>query len=71
VLGQIAALLGEHEIGIESVIQQRSEARAGVVPIVVLTHPAREGAVRRALERIDALPAVAARTRLVRIEEDL
>jgi homoserine dehydrogenase len=71
VLGQIAALLGEHEIGIESVIQRRSEGRAGVVPIVVLTHPAREGAVRRALERIDALPAVAARTRLVRIEEDL
>lgn len=71
VLGQIAALLGEHEIGIESVIQQRSEARAGVVPIVVLTHPTREGLVRRALERIDALPAVAARTRLVRIEEDL
>jgi homoserine dehydrogenase len=71
VLGQIAALLGEHEIGIESVIQRRSEGRAGVVPIVVLTHPAREGAVRRALERVDALPAVAARTRLVRIEEDL
>jgi homoserine dehydrogenase len=71
VLGRIAALLGEHEIGIESVIQRRSEGSAGVVPIVVLTHPAREGAVRRALERIDALPAVAARTRLVRIEEDL
>ena len=71
VLGQIATLLGEHEIGIESVIQRRAEARAGGVPIVVLTHPAREGAVRRALERIDALPALAARTRLVRIEEDL
>ena len=52
-------------------IQRRAEARAGGVPIVVLTHPAREGAVRRALERIDALPALAARTRLVRIEEDL
>jgi homoserine dehydrogenase len=70
VLGQIATLLGEHEIGIESVIQQRAE-RAGSVPVVVLTHPAREGAVRRALERIDALPAVSARTRLIRIEEDL
>jgi homoserine dehydrogenase len=71
VLGQIATLLGEHEIGIESVIQQRTATPAGGVPVVVLTHPAREGAVRRALERIDALPAVAARTRLIRIEEDL
>jgi len=41
------------------------------VPVVVLTHPAREGPVRAALERIDALAAVAARTRLVRIEEGL
>ena len=71
VLGQIATALGDHEIGIESVIQQRAEARSGAVPIVVLTHPAREGALRRALERIDALPAVAARTRLIRIEEGL
>jgi len=71
VLGQIATGLGEHGIGIESVIQQRVDARAGAVPIVVLTHPAREGDLRRALERIDALPVVTARTRLIRIEEGL
>ena len=56
VLGQIATQLGDHGIGIESLIQQRSHERSGSVPVVVLTHPAREGAVRRALERIDALP---------------
>jgi homoserine dehydrogenase len=71
VLGQIATGLGEHGIGIESLIQQRVPAQAGAVPIVVLTHPAREGSLRRALERIDALPGVRARTRLLRIEEDL
>jgi homoserine dehydrogenase len=71
VLGQIATALGEHGIGIESVIQQRASSKAGVVPVVVLTHPAREGALRRALERIDALPVVSARTRLIRIEEGL
>jgi homoserine dehydrogenase len=71
VLGQIATALGEHGIGIESVIQQRASSQAGVVPVVVLTHPAREGALRRALERIDALPVVSARTRLIRIEEGL
>jgi homoserine dehydrogenase len=71
VLGSIATELGEHGIGIESLIQQRTHERSGAVPVVVLTHPAREGPVRAALERIDALAAVAARTRLVRIEEGL
>ena len=71
VLGQIATALGEHEIGIEAVIQQRTDEGQRPVPVVVLTHPAREGAVRRALERIDRLPAVAAATRLIRIEEGL
>lgn len=71
VLGQIATQLGEHGVGIESLIQHRIHERSGTVPVVVLTHPAREGLVRRALEQIDALPAVTARTRLVRIEEGL
>lgn len=71
VLGEIATALGAHEIGIESLLQRRSEEGAGSVPVVVLTHPAPEGAVRRALDRIDALPRVAAPTRLIRIEEEL
>jgi homoserine dehydrogenase len=71
VLGEIATALGAHEIGIESLLQKRAEEGAGRVPVVVLTHPAPEGAVRRALDRIDALPRVAAPTRLIRIEEDL
>jgi homoserine dehydrogenase len=71
VLGEIATALGAHEIGIESLLQHRTGKGRGPVPVVVLTHPAPEGAVRRALDRIDALPRVAAPTRLVRIEEDL
>jgi hypothetical protein len=42
-----------------------------MVPIVVFTHPAREEAVRRALAVVDRMPEVAARTRLVRIEENV
>ena len=75
VLAQIAGELGGHGIGIESVVQkgrsQGGDAAAGSVPVVVFTHPAREGAVRAALERIDGLPQVTAPTRLVRIEEEL
>jgi len=82
VLGRIAGVLGEHGIGIESVFQKGhvreadsprgpSEAAEASVPVVVFTHPTREGAVRRALETIDGLPEVTAATRLVRIEEEL
>jgi homoserine dehydrogenase len=71
VLGRIASLLGEHGISLESVLQKGRGAGSGPVPIVMLTHPAREGDVRRALDRIDRLPEVAASTRLVRIEEEV
>jgi homoserine dehydrogenase len=71
VLGHIAGALGEHGIGIESVIQKGRGGSDDSVPVLVLTHPAREAALRAALERIDALPDVTAPTRLVRIEERL
>jgi homoserine dehydrogenase len=79
VLAHITGALGEHGISIESVIQKGRgpagpddpDGPRGSVPVVVLTHPAREAAVRRALDAIDALDDVTAPTRLIRIEEDL
>jgi homoserine dehydrogenase len=75
VLSHVAGILGEHQISIESVIQHgRSPSAAGPcgsVPIVVLTHPALEAAVRRALESVDSLREVTQPTLLVRIEEEL
>jgi len=77
VLAHIAGSLGEHGISIQSVIQKgrghagEPDGARGSVPIVVLTHPAREAAVRRALDAIDALDDVTAPTRLIRIEEEL
>jgi len=70
VLGHIASVLGESGISIESVLQKWRSRSAGGVPIVVLTHPAQELAIRSAIAEIDRLPEVTAPTRLVRIEED-
>ena len=70
VLAHIAGALGEHGISIESVLQ-KGRAEGGSVPVIVLTHPAREAHVRAALQAIDALEDVTAPTRLVRIEEEL
>ncbi len=71
VLAHIASVLGENEIGIESVIQKGRAEPAASVPVLVQTHPAREAALRSALEHIDRLPDVTAPTRMIRIEEDL
>ncbi len=68
VLSKIAGILGENEISIATVIQKGREAR-GSVPIVMLTHEAREAAVSRALAAIDRLEVVTAPTKLLRIEE--
>jgi len=70
VLAHIAGGLGEHEIGIESLIQKGRNA-GSAVPVLVLTHPTRESSVRAALERIDAMGDVTAPTQVVRIEEGL
>lgn len=55
VLGKIARVLGEHKVSIASVIQKEPprDAPPGGVPIVMLTHQAREADFRAALEEID------------------
>jgi homoserine dehydrogenase len=71
VLARIAGELGDCQIGIESLIQKGRGGAETSVPVVVMTHPARESAVRSALERIDGLAEVTAPTRVIRIEEGL
>jgi homoserine dehydrogenase len=71
VLAQISGELGEHGIGIESVMQKGRGGASESVPVLVQTYPAAEADVRAALERIDALPEITAPTRLIRIEDDL
>jgi homoserine dehydrogenase len=67
VLSQISGILGKYGISISAVIQKGRELQ-GAVPIVMLTHEARESGVKRALEEIDRLDVARDRTRLIRIE---
>ncbi|MES0335283.1 MAG: homoserine dehydrogenase, partial [Candidatus Magnetobacterium sp. LHC-1] len=58
VLSKISGVLGDHDISISAVIQK--ERRAGeAIPLVVLTHKARERDVLDAVAKIDILPVVA------------
>ena len=67
VLSAVAGILGRNRISIAAVIQKGRQVE-GTVPIVMLTHEARESDVRRSLEEIDQLQVVQAPTRLLRIE---
>ncbi len=60
VIAQIAGILGQHQISIASVIQHEptNGEEGDVVPLVIMTHSASEGAASRALEEIDQLPSV-------------
>ena len=67
VLSRVSGILGENNISIASMIQKgRDEAAA--VPIVMLTHQAVEGDMRRALQKINALDVIAQETMCIRVE---
>jgi homoserine dehydrogenase len=67
VLAQVAGILGRHDISLVSVLQ-KNRAHGEAVPVVMMTHEARERDMRAALAEIDKLPVVAARTTMIRVE---
>jgi len=70
VLAQIAGSLGQYDISIASMIQPERQV-GGAVPIVIMTHEAREADIRRALAEIDDLAFVREKSRFIRIESEL
>ena len=69
VLSKISGILGDNEISIKSV-QQKGRKTNGAVPIVMLTHLAREADVQKALTEILNLDVVSDRPVLIRIEDE-
>jgi len=67
VLAAISRILGEHKISIEAVIQKGRTSEEGPVPIVMLTHEAKEASVRQALKAIDDLAVISEPTMLIRM----
>ncbi|RKY75303.1 homoserine dehydrogenase, partial [candidate division KSB1 bacterium] len=68
VLAEIARLLANEDISIASVIQKERH-QGGSVPIVIMTHQAKEKAMRKAIDNINKLPVVKAPTQVIRVEE--
>jgi homoserine dehydrogenase len=71
VLSAISGILGKEDISILSVVQKgRRGDGGGGVPVVMMTHEAKEEAVRRALKEIDSLPVTVAPTQVIRVEDE-
>jgi homoserine dehydrogenase len=68
VLSAITGVLGQHQISIASAVQPEQNPE-GDVPIVMVTHEAREHQMVSALKTIDAMDSVTQKTQLIRIEK--
>jgi homoserine dehydrogenase len=69
VLSTISGILGRYNISLQSV-HQKGRKTNGSVPLVMLSHRAREADVKQALAEIRDLNVVSAEPALIRIEDD-
>ena len=67
ILSKISGILGKNEISIASVIQKETEEEHEHVPLVMMTHEAREAHVVNAIEKIDKLPEVEGKSKIIRV----
>jgi homoserine dehydrogenase len=70
VLSKISGILGKNEISISAVIQKGRQVN-GAVPVVMMTHEAKEKNVHRALKEIDRLGVILGKTMFIRVENEL
>ena len=70
VLSRISGILGKNEISISAVIQKGRKIN-GAVPIVMMTHEAKEENLHRALREIDRLHVILGKTIFIRVENEL
>ncbi|MFV1965720.1 MAG: homoserine dehydrogenase [Pirellulaceae bacterium] len=72
VMGEVAHVLGKHNISIASIIQHAPEEEVNdasdrIVPLVIMTHSAAEGAVQKALGEIDGASCIRQRSVRMRV----
>ena len=69
VLAQISKILGDLQISISSVIQRETDVATGSAQIVLMSYPAQEWAMQRALKEIERLEVVKEVSNFVRVED--
>jgi homoserine dehydrogenase len=69
VLSRISGILGNHDISIESVIQRVKDDNGEGVPLVMMSHVAKEKNIQAALKEINNMEEVFGKTVLIRVEK--
>jgi len=69
VLAQIATVFGKNKISISSAIQPESDEKTKKAEIVIMTHPAREKAMQKALRELAGLDVVKEISNFIRVED--
>jgi homoserine dehydrogenase len=69
VLAQIATVFGKNRISISSAIQPESDEKKRTAEIVIMTHPAREKAMQKALRELEKLEVVKEISNFIRVED--
>lgn len=69
VLSRIAGIMADHSISIHSVVQKKRRS-SGTVPVVFLTHLAREADIQAACGKIGRLDVTEGLPIIVRIEDE-
>lgn len=68
VLANVASIMSDLGINIESVRQKESERQGGTIPLVMLTHEVKEKQINQAIAKIEALEAVIGSVVRIRVE---
>ena len=69
VLAQIATVFGKNKISISSAIQPESDEKTRTAEIVIMTHPAGEKAMQKALRKLARLEVVKEVSNFIRVED--
>jgi homoserine dehydrogenase len=69
VLAQIATVFGKNKISISSAIQPESDEKTRTAEIVIMTHPACEKAMQKALRELSGLDVVKKVSNFIRVED--
>ena len=69
VLAQVASILSERGINIESIMQKEAEVQDGLVPVILVTHRVVERCIDDAIAALEALDDVVGKVVRIRVEQ--
>jgi len=69
VLAQVATILSQHGINIESIMQKEAEEHDGLVPVILVTHRVVEQRIDNAISALETLDDVVGKVVRIRVEQ--